>query len=163
MRFHSVYRGSCTTGRLYVRLAGDRFPYDGQMDPREHPAWSTPGRNLSDSVGNSSGQSPGSVYQYSLLVDFKVNNDGNWHNYYVALWPHYKGLISQIRLHPVIPDSKESLERTQYICLNAASGNTDRNEIIISTTRRSQLRRSVLHCGKQANVLPRYTIRGDVL
>ena len=86
--------------------------------------------------------------QTSFFVDFNVNNDGNWHNYYVALWPHYKGLISQIRFHPVIPDSKESLERTEYRCLNAASGNTDRNEVLISNTAIPTTRECNVLCGK---------------
>ena len=64
------------------------------------------------------------------FVDFNVNNDGNWHSVYRVM-ATLCGLISQIRFH-VIPDS-ESLERTEYRCLNAASGNTG-NEVLISNT-----------------------------
>ena len=132
--FRMAYRGSCSTGRLYVRLAGDRFPYDGQMDVIQHPAWSTPISYLSETGGNTSDPSTLSADQTSFFADFVVNNDGDWHNYYVPLFNHYKGLISQIRFHPVIPDSKESLERAEYRCLNANTGNTERNEILISNT-----------------------------
>ena len=127
--FRMSYRGSCKTGRLYTRLGGDRFPYDGQMDVTEHRAWSTPVSYLNQGSANQL-----HVDQTSFLVDYEVFNDGGWHNYYVPLWKTYKGLITQLRLHPVVPDSKHGVEKSGYRCHESSSVRADQSAVLISNT-----------------------------
>jgi hypothetical protein len=127
--FRMTYRGACKSGRLYSRLGGDRFPYDGQMDVVEHRAWSTPVSYLSENPGENLHPD-----QTSFFVDYEVFNDGAWHNYYVPLWQKYKGIISQFRLHPVLPDSKHGAEKPGYRCHSSDTDRADQNAVLISNT-----------------------------
>jgi hypothetical protein len=37
-----------------------------------------------------------------LNLDFEVLNDGRFHNYYIPLWKHFFGIVTQLRLHPAM-------------------------------------------------------------
>ena len=102
------------------------------MDVIQHPAWSTPISYLSETGGNTSDPSISAIKPVLLTLLLTMMVIGIIITYHYSIIT--KALISQIRFHPVIPDSKESLERAEYRCLNANTGNTERNEILISNT-----------------------------